>query len=167
MNKKNVFPYIATQSSSNIQQVLQNIQNKNNAASKTVDSTTTGVNYYPLNSNYFSGMLINFKRTKFTEKKDINNNMVSVRSSELSYYGATPIDEKQQFLSFDYNSFNPLLPDSYSLYFKPNLNKNQLQWYKDQIEPIFNNNLYEMVYSILIYNMDYKLCYALFHKHNI
>lgn len=115
-----------------------------------------GNSYYPLNTNYYSGMLINFKTTQFEETQDINYQTIKIRKSDLSYYGSSPYDETQDFLTYNYNSKNSLLPNSYSLYFKPNLNSVQLEWYKDQIEPIFNNKLYEFMYSILIYNIDYK-----------
>jgi hypothetical protein len=143
----------------------KSIEVKSGSSSTSIGSSSTSSNnkknirgnsYYPLNSNFYSGMLLNFKRTQFSRKKDLNNNDIQVRKSDLTYYGTVPYDETEDFLSYNYNNKNALMPDSYSLYFKPNLNDIQLQWYRDQIEPIFDSKLYEFMYSILIYNMDHK-----------
>lgn len=121
----------------------------------TVDSDDlNGNKYYPLNTNFYCGMLVNFKKTSFIETTDSNNNTINIRNSKLSYYGADAVEVSEPYLSFDNNNNNKLMPNSYSIFLKPNLNSNQEQWYLDQIEPVFDNSLYEFMFSILLYNMD-------------
>lgn len=121
------------------------------------DFVMPGKRYYLMNSNFFCGMILNFRQSYMREEQDLNGAKIDLRESDLQYYYSTPIQKNDDFLSFDIMSSNPLYPGSYEMYLKPTLNANQLMMYKNQLDPFFGKELYEFSFTILLYNSDDKL----------
>jgi hypothetical protein len=121
------------------------------------DFVMPGNRYYLMNSNFFCGMMVNFRHSLMRNEKDLNGANVEARQITLDYYSSIPVQQTESFLSFDVKSLNPLYPGSYELYLKPTLNINQLFMYKNQLDPFFGKELYEFSFTVLLYNSDDKL----------
>jgi len=130
--------------------------NNTNTTSSNMTINLKKTNYYPFNANYFCGMMAHFKRALFENRTNANGDKIITKDTMISYNDAITNDDFSQYLIFDAVNKQDFDGKSFYMFLKPNLSSKQINWFKDQINPIFDSKLYYFSYNFMIYNSQYQ-----------
>ena len=109
--------------------------------------------YRPSTNTIISGLNINFNIAKEIEKQTLDNKTEKIRNFNLNYDGEVAIDFVEDFSWFNFNwNENSALDPCYSVYLKPSLGMRHLEYFRAELNEIFNKNLYRISLSIVFYN---------------